>query len=287
MPENASNLHCSPYNHIKYAITDSTCYSHSDLKLIAKEYNKLTGYKIPTTLDKTNLYNTIKEQLSKECKTEYCWMKKIQNSTVQEKLKKAFRPEKPVEWYKNKKTWLNTYDILYVMDQYEKLYQNFKFLGVYPIDFTQKNDYGSCIGDMMCDFHINNLGNKHNRFGLVLNLDKHNEPGSHWVAIYCNLNPKKENYGIYYYDSVASSPNKKVLEFMNKIKTQTGNNKFQVKYNRIQKQFQNTECGMFSIIFLTQCLKHVPFKYICKYMRSDEEINRIRDIIYTPLEKQL
>ena len=282
-----SELHCSPYNHMKYGVKDSTCYSYTDLKLIAKEYNKLTKYKISTKLKKPQLYTTIQQHLSKECKTEYCWIQKINNTQLKDKLKNAFRPEKPVEWYKNKKTWLNTYDILYVMEQYEKLYQNFKFLGVYPIDFTQKTDSGSCIGDMMCDFHIKNLSSKYNRFGLILNLDKHNEPGSHWVAIYCNLNPKKTNYGIYYYDSVATAPDKNVMHFMKKIKAQTENSDFEVKYNRIQKQFQNTECGMFSIIFLTQCLKNVPFKYICKYMRSDEEINRIRDIIYTPLEKQV
>ena len=280
---NASKLHCSPYNHVKYGAKDETCYSYADLKLIAKEYNKLSSTKIKIKASKKELHQRLKEHLSKECTTEYCWMKRINSSQAEERLKQTFRPVKPVEWYKNKRTWLNTYDIQYVMEQYEKLYQNFKFLGVYPIDFTLEKD-NRCIGDMMCTFDVHtNLLPKYNKFSMILNLDKHNESGSHWVAIYCNLNPKVENYGIYYYDSVASKPNKDVTDFMKKIKAQTNDPRFELVYNKIQKQFQNTECGMFSIIFLTQCLKNVPFKYICKYMRTDDEINRIRDIIYTPL----
>jgi hypothetical protein len=279
---NTASLHCSPYNHVKYGAKDETCYSYADLKLIATEYSKLTGNKIKAK-SKKELHKTLKEHLSKECTTEYCWMKRINSVQAEERLKETFRPVKPVEWYKNKRTWLNTYDILYVMEQYEKLYKEFKFLGVYPIDFTQKIDLNRCIGDMMCDFDIHkNLLPDHNSFGMILNLDKHNEPGSHWVAIYCNLNPKVENYGIYYYDSVATRPDKDVLDFMKKIKSQAGTN-FQLESNKIQKQFQNTECGMFSVIFLTQCLKKIPFNYICKHMRTDDEINRIRDIIYTPL----
>jgi hypothetical protein len=69
---------------------------------------------------------------------------------------------------------------------------------------------------------------------------------------------------------------------MKLVQSQVNDPKFKVQSNKIQKQFANTECGMFSIIFATQMLKLVPFDFICKHMRTDAEINKIRDVIYTP-----
>lgn len=288
----AENLHCSPYNHVKYGEKDGTCYSQDDLKKIAKEYNKTASKKIPIDLPKKVLHTKLKEGFKNICTHESCWIGR--KTTNLRELKTSFRPEKPQEWYDNRGTWLNTYDILLVMNQYQILYKDFKFVGVYPIDFTKSNSTGRCIGDSfkergnssqytLCNFDVKALmKEKKKRFAMVLNLDEHDEPGSHWVSIYCNLNPKKENYGIYYYDSVANEPETEILEFMKFVKKQVNDPKFKLKYNTTQKQFKNNECGMFSLIFLTQCLKNVPFNFICKHMKTDDEINKLRDILYSP-----
>lgn len=290
--ENVSKLHCSPYNHVKYAETDGTCFSLKDLRNIAREYNKLSNNKIDLKKSKSELYHSLENAFKGVCKTELCWVqnKLIRNTSIKHTLKKAFRPSKPLEWYDNRETWLNTYDILLVMEQYEKLYKNFKFLGVFPIDFAAHNSSGRCIGDILCDFNIKDLISKRKKqFAMVLNLDRHNEPGSHWVSLYCNLNPKRPNFGIYFYDSVANSPPNEVRTMMQQVKEQVNievnsndATMFQVKSNNIQKQFKNNECGMFSLIFLTQCLKQVPFDFICQHMKTDDEINRLRDVIYSP-----
>ena len=215
------------------------------------------------------------------CATEFCW---AQHVAMSDKMTHVFRPEKPSEWNKDRYTWLNTYDILFVIQQYEALHTDFKFLGVYPIDFANTNSTGACIGDTLCNFDIQNLHkNKKTHFGLILNLDTHDQSGSHWVSLYCNLEPKHKNYGIFYYDSVANPPSREVKTFMSLVKKQMHNDpKFKIKWNKIQKQKENSECGMFSIIFLTQCLKDMSFDAICRQMPMDEEINRLRDVIYTP-----
>jgi Ulp1 family protease len=69
---------------------------------------------------------------------------------------------------------------------------------------------------------------------------------------------------------------------MDIISKQVNNSKFKVQNNKIQKQFSNSECGIFCIIFLTQMLKQVPFDFICENMRTDAEINKLRDVIYHP-----
>ena len=53
-------------------------------------------------------------------------------------------------------------------------------------------------------------------------------------------------------------------------------------YNKIQKKFDNYDCGVFSEVFLTQILKDIPFDVICQKMKTDREINALRDVLYTP-----
>ena len=47
--------------------------------------------------------------------------------------------------------------------------------------------------------------------GTVFNLDDHDEPGSHWTAMYVELLPRcREKPSAYYFDSVGSKPPKEI-----------------------------------------------------------------------------
>jgi hypothetical protein len=276
-----TTLHCSPKAH-KFAEKDNTCYSHGELKLLAKEFNKKSPQKI-TGKNKKELVEKLLKAYEKVCdKHQFCWIKQTLTSpTNVSKLEKSFRPQKPISWNKNRHTWLNTYDILYVLQQYEELYKDFKFLGVYSIDFASKDGFGKCIGDIMCDFDIKKF--KKTSFGVVFNTDPSYKGGQHWISLFCNLNPKKKNYGIYFYDSVASPAPKEVKAFMTKIQNQVNDPKFEKLENKIQKQYDNYDCGTFSIVFITQCLKNkYSYDYICKHMHQDEKVNKLRDVLYRP-----
>lgn len=300
---NATKLHCSPYNHVKFAIKDGTCYSIQNLRDIAKEYNKLvpSSQKISLKQTKDQLHDALEKAFSDVCEHELCWTnnKLIRNGDLHNKLQSAFRPEKPLEWYDNPRTWLNTYDILFVMEQYETLYKDFKFLGVHPMDFAGKyhgkQKVGNCVNDILCNFNIKDekfAGKK--RFAFVINTDYSSRPGQHWVSIFFCLDKKYKNYGIFYYDSVASPAVDEIKHFMNTIKEQVDMDKeqehkeFIIKYNKIQKQRKDTECGVFSMVFITQCLKDVPFDFICQHMKTDDEINIIRNrVFYSPNKKKI
>lgn len=272
-----------------------TCLTRKELLLIAHDYNNSISNpkkKIGLSLSKKRLYNVIRERLSDTCDDEYCFIEQgFVADEHKRELESSFRPKKPREWYKNKRTWLNTFDILHVMKQYEALHKNFTFYGVFPMDF-QKNYPSStqCIGSSLCTFHISDLfKRKKEQFAFVLNLDHHNQSGSHWVSVYGNLNPNKNNFGIYYYDSVSNEPTKEVRQFFTQVATQVKeyfqeniSKKFTIKFNTVQKQFKNTECGVFSMVFITQMLKYIDFDYICKFMKKDDQMNDIRDVLYRP-----
>ena len=258
---------------------DKTCFKHGELKLLAKEFNKQSAKKIKIG-PKKKMVNDLLKSFQGVCSdNQYCWIKQIIKDVGKKvELEKAFRPEKPTTWKMDRHTWLNTYDILYVMKQYEELYKDFVFLNVVPRDFASREN-GTCIGDMLCDFDVRKLDKK--RFGIVFNTDDSHHGGMHWNALFCNLDNKKVNYGVYFYDSVGDKAMPEVRAFMKKIVDQVGDKDFEMKENKIQKQFGNSECGMFSIVFLTQCLKNIKFDLICKRMPTDAEINRIRDVLFT------
>lgn len=277
-----SDSYCSPGKE-----KNSSCLNKKQLEIIAKDYNKYKKYTIINpNLPKEKLYKNIKKELDDICKEgELCWIEQnFIKSEHKDILEESFKPEKPVDWYSNTRTWLNTYDIIEVLEQYEDAYKEFKFLGVFPIDFQNRFPNGKCIGDDLCTFHIKDLNKT--KFAMVLNLDKHDEPGSHWVALFCCLDPKDKQYGIYYYDSTAYPPPSEVQIFMKSIYSQTINKNpninFHVRFNKVQKQFKNSECGMFSILFVIKMLQNKSFDAVCENMEKDDNVNNYRNILYRP-----
>ena len=112
----------------------------------------------------------------------------------------TFKPEYPISWKKDKNTWLNSHDIYYIMKQYEKKFDDFLFLGPVPSDCPVSINVVS-----LSNINFNKLKSKNiNKLGIIYNLDKHNEPGSHWTAIYIDILKNSINY----YDSYGERPPK-------------------------------------------------------------------------------
>lgn len=288
--ENKNLMYCSP-SHQKYE-KEGTCFSKKSLIKIATAYNKNHNDKIKKikSSSKKNLHNKIHEKLSKVCNNEQCWMTLpfINQTDDYEMKKNTFRPRKPDEWYEDKYTWLDTYNILDIMAQYQFKYDNFMFLGAYPIDFASSDYLGKCIIQEMCDINLKKLLNKNiNSFGVIFNLDKHNEPGSHWVGSYCSFNPKNKNYGIYFYDSYASGPPPEVKLFMKQIKQQVmiinkTRRTFEIKSNGKRNQYGGSECGMFCLHFLIELVKGSSIDTFFNTRVRDQDVNELRNILYTP-----
>ncbi len=361
-------MYCSPKN----KNNKNTCFSNKALVKIAKEYNiqHKDSIQIPTKINpanRTKLWNNISVAMKRytPCTEDFCLLdtalvKNIKDKEIQED---TFRPEKPEEWYKNKTAWLSTLDIDIVMKQYEKM-TDFLFLGPVPIDFDTKIGFGLCIANELCNLNLKALYKKGIRkIGVVFNLDPHYMSGSHWTALYANL----DNGGIYYFDSYAIKPpseveilmdrikkqgnelitegiininnlekdhsqtskyqiiNKKTIklknpanfkennivvfntnkqlniECINKINnidgdickldknididicgqniTMTG---FQSFFNDVRFQYKNSECGVYSMYFITQFLEGNTFDKIIHNIIDDDTINKKRDYFYRP-----
>lgn len=281
-PTNPNDKVCAPDK----IFEDGSCFTLSGLVEMSKAYNldnPSNQIKLNQTYEtlhpkkyKKYLVKQIKKRLNR-CTNQVCWtkqsfMRHISRTNKEEIEKYTFRPSGP----QGKFEWLNTLHIDDVMAQYEKKHSDFLFLGTVPMDFNELPVLG------IKDLNFNDLvKDGKTKIGMVINLDEHWQPGSHWVAFYSDL--KKGE--IYYFDSYAIRPEKRVRELMNRVNRfcQIG---MEIKnpiadYNKVRHQFKNSECGVYSINFIVRLLKGKSFENICNTPIPDEKINKCRAKYFT------
>lgn len=285
---NPQDRKCAP--HLKFE--DGHCAPLEILVNLAEAYNKqYTENKIqlssklhtlnPKKYKKYLVYN-FQDRLNNVCDDQKCWIKQDFTRNMNRQLKsylkkKVFRPDAP----QGKFTWLNTFNINEVLCQYEHKYKDFKFLGAVPSDFAELN--GLTVPGM--DVSVSNLDlaeleNKGiHRIGMVFNLDEHNKSGSHWVSLYANL----KSGGVYFSDSYGVAPEKRFRAFMRKIARYVESKGIEpdVRHNRNQHQYKGSECGVYSINFITRQLNGESFDEVSGKLVHDNEMNQCRDTYFS------
>lgn len=258
------------------------------------------------TATKRELWRELNKRLYPVCGDgkEWCWPEKISSRVAsQESVRRMLRPKKPREWKKRPYAWLSNYDIEDVMRQYDFREEDdykYRFLGVFPIDFESKNVFGQCLFEEVCSIRLDRLYRKGVRYlGMITNLDRHDESGSHWTSLFLVIDPALPSFGAYYYDSVASPPPPEILRFVERIRAQAlalpgaagkvGANGFGFQTNTVRHQYANTECGVFSMVYQIRWLEALrrdrmaaDFQKIVRIRMRDEDVHKLRDVLYRP-----
>ena len=206
-------------------------------------------------------------------------MPKLKNYKNKFNTNNIFAPFAPPSWKQNPVEWLNSYDIINVMKQYEKKYPKFKFIGPSPIDFDKKLEYNQCVWNELCNINLKNLINKGIRYiGIVFNTDTHDKSGSHWICMYINL---EEKY-IFYFDSNADKIPDEITEFENKLIKQANNIGIKLKliHNQVEHQKTNTECGMYVLTVIILLLKKIKKPKDFNKRLSDKLMIYLRKVIF-------
>ena len=288
-PKNISNpnkFSKSNLNIIESA-TDETCFSIDALRKIANKWNSgnTSNPGMQISFDDTtsgkDLWNEINKMMSSKCTTEICWMKQdfIKDSPLSRELLKNFKPMMPKKWNTNPIEWLNTIDIRDVMNQYEIKYPEFEFVGPVPMDFDTKLGFGQCVVDELCKVKLNNLMAKGDtKLGVIFNLDKHTQSGSHWVAMHCDV---KGGY-IGYWDSYGMKPSPEIVVLMDRLKQQAKDlgHDLEIKINKTRHQYKNSECGVYCIYFITSLLDGKSFEEVVENIISDDDMNAKRKVFF-------
>ena len=163
------------------------------------------------------------------------------------------------------------------MRQYEKDRNDFIFIGPVPIDFDLKTVDGNCKVDELCKIRVEKLIKKNKKkIGIIFNLDKHNEPGSHWTALFVDTTRR----GIFYFDSYGVYPEKEILALINKLQQQYKEIGLDMKkhINDIRHQYKFSECGMYCINFIIKMLTtKISFKKFCRNIIDDDTMVNYRN----------
>ena len=142
------------------------------------------------------------------------------------------------------------------------------------------NKYIQNLGELMCGKNFAGVypcdiqpqfNKRVHKFSVIFNTDKHNESGSHFVAIFCNKNK------LFYFDPFGKKCTNKYIK------------KFIVKHLKDRKCFYNATpiqnikslfCGLFCLSFIISENKQIPFK---KYLFSFSKNNKLNDSIVTEM----
>lgn len=229
---------------------------------------------------------TLRKQLADkgQCKVgdERCILESIGTQKARELLAHALRPAKPAEWDSDPDQWLDNGNIEAIFKQYTEIYPWFRFFGVHPIDFSAPTPYKKgvreCLIPKMCSIEIPKLRSEGVRYGgVVFNLDNHLGKGSHWVALVIDTNVRRP--GIYYFDSYGMKPPKQVRTFMEDLTLEEP--RAVCGYNGRRFQYGNSECGMYSILFIICLIHGVPFARYVKRPIADRYMLAIRDWLFS------
>ena len=268
---------CSP--HLNTSKTNHSCFDKPALLNIVSAWNKShpnNKIKVKPSDKHNKIWSKLGEKMSDRCGNEYCWTKQpfFKQTLTKNKinLKKTFRPSRPKLWKTKPREWLDTFNILDVMEQYELAYPDFKFFGPVPIDFDLKDKFNKCVVSELCAIDLSRLHNQGiKKIGVIFNLDKHNEPGSHWIGMYMDVNKNL----IGYWDSYGYNPPKEVTIFMKELQRQSKeklNIDCKIHINKKRHQYKNSECGVYCMHFIVQQLEGSSFDRVTNNIIKDDKM---------------
>ena len=222
-----------------------------------------------------------------DCKPgeEHCLLDRAPlDDTIKKDLRKQYlRPRRPKAWNEDPDMWLDNFNIMHVMKQYQVAYPWFKFIGVFPIDFSAPDPYTKtekpkCLYNELCDLNLTSEYEEGTRgIGVIFNLDPHFKGGSHWVGLYINLKDIKAPK-ISYFDSYGYKTPALIARLMRSFTLQIPT--CTLAYNARRFQYGNSECGMFSMYFIVCMMNDIPFDEFCKDAVNDGMMLELRQILF-------
>lgn len=250
-------MNCSPLVEGKTPFNE-TCYTVPVLMQIRDEFNRNhEEIKKITSNDPKIVWQSLRDNLV-HCEKEDCWLKELKDKKLRKQIDThIFAPDSPPEWKDNPNEWLSNFDILNVLSQYQRKHTEFRFLGPSPIDFDAKiREYNyQCVERDICNLSLQKqLKDKKTKVGIVFNLDKHDESGSHWVSLFVDL----ENKFIFYFNSTGDIIPKEIKTLVKRLisegKQMHPPLKLRYYDSKIGHQRNDTECGMYSLFFIITML---------------------------------
>ena len=267
-----------------------TCFSIEELDVMARAWNKTRlGKKYPISLNKREggegndadkrkkfLWTSLRDRFIPFCgENEACWLDSIELGKQLKEISPTIY--KIVNYFtlkpkgtKGKHDWLSTTEIDYVLNQYEKIYPHFKYIGCFPSDYYKLSP--TKFPSKILDTYDN--------AAIVFNLDESHQKGSHWVAVFFDRTSMGQRV-VEYFDPTADRPNKNISAFFKHPYFSDAI----FKQNRKPHQKGNNECGVYSIYYILARLRGQPFEELGEKNAPripDSDMNAFRAYLFRP-----
>lgn len=241
-----------------------------------------------SSFSKSDIINTIKKHLGISSESEIWIHKKFLTSTkIPIAEAKAYydilyKPVGPC----NNVSWLRNVEIDHTLRHWEiysqKLFEK-KFAQVpfQMIDFMDTHSELSYLD-------IKNLkDNKYDAFATILNTDVSSGPGKHWFCIFIDLThsgTENDPIVLEYFNSSGRFPQDKLLIWMQQKKHNLfKDHKLYLDIQYINKQVlqkSQSECGVWSLIYIKNRLLGRPPNYFEKNKISDDSMMKYRRLLF-------
>ena len=257
-----------------------TCYSSEALARLRDMWNRRHPDSIITSTSPAEIWHSLKNKLGNACNSEACWLKQsfASEGLPDSALAYTFAPLAPKAWDKKPSTWLNSDDISRVMKHVEHANKDFAFFGPTPIDFDKRLHFGQCVWNDICKIDLRSLIEQgKTKLGFIFNIDPHHKDGSHWVAMYADLDTGQ----VTYMDSYGVEAPKEVLKLYERMRRQCASLGRKLSFNAISRRHQkgDSECGMYCLSFIINMLSG-------DMTAEDFEMKRIPDNRMRALRKE-
>jgi hypothetical protein len=260
-----------------------TCLNKSTIHVLKKKWNNKNRNMQISSKNPVKILNKIRTYTKKTCKNDKCILEELLDkqkyNTIIEMIYKPFSPN---TWDLNPNEWLSNYDIKNVLSQYEKIYKCFISIGPSPVNYSHKLSQNKCVWNDLCNFNLKEyIKSGKTKIGVVFNLDKHDQPGSHWVGLFINITTKK----IYYFDSTGRREPYEIEKLVETIMKQ-GNElsptiNFTFERNTTLHQKGSSECGMYTLFFIIEMLlDKLTISKIKNSKISDKKMMKLRNIYF-------
>lgn len=215
------------------------------------------------------------------CKDERCAVQRVLDETHDKELDKLmtlFAPKQNEQWKKNPTEWLTTTDIQQALTPWLLRHRDAHLVDITARDWFWRHPTGQCESQSMCSFDLADCHKRGKRkICVVHNLDSHDGPGTHWVTVYICSNNKH----VYYFDSTGRRCPKDIKKFVKKVQAQSGGT-YGFTENKVAHQKSDTECGVYSIYFLTHMIKTDGDFSHFKTRIPDAVMKRHREVFFSP-----
>jgi hypothetical protein len=263
------------------------CLSESDKAYQhVRNFLKNNGHEIVAKMRPADMIAELKKILSVTSESQIwenrIFRKYIGENICREVLENKYKPQGPA----NSTALLDNNNIDKTLEQWsnnsEKMFgKKFYHIPYQMIDFMEVQSELSCLD-------LNDLISKgYDCFGVILNTDISSGGGKHWFCLYGDFSGKgtrSDPYILEYFNSSGNAPMDQVTIWMEEAchKLLKYHKKYCETVRSASRQLQNsqTECGMWSLLYIRSRLENHPYNWFYIVEANDVDMIECRKSLF-------